>query len=80
MSHSHTPSDYSHVSAAARSLLAVVHNAIACCCAHLRLYRHCKQHLYQAIDLQPGSNCGGSVVGLLLSGGSARSVIMEYTY
>ena len=56
MSHSHTPSDYSHVSAAARSLLAVVHNAIACCCAHLRLYRHCKQHLYQAIDLQPDSS------------------------
>ena len=53
MSQSHTPADYSHISPTARSLLAQLHNAVACCCIHLRLYRHAKQHLYQAIDLLP---------------------------
>ena len=56
MSQSHTPSDYSHVPFASRSLLAQLHNAVACCCVHLRLYRYAKQHLYQAIDLQPDSS------------------------
>ena len=53
ISHSHTPTDYSHIQPAARSLLAHVHNAVACCCIHLRLYRSAKQHLYRAIDLLP---------------------------